>query len=109
LNGDLGYWSNGILYIVFAVATFVSPWFVINFGEKYPLILIIFVFLKLMFAYRITLLIGAGCYTLYIGANIHVTESFLFTASGIIGFGAALIWTAQGVSSFFIFHSPSPF
>eukprot|EP00026_Physarum_polycephalum_P007730 Phypoly_transcript_07795.p1 GENE.Phypoly_transcript_07795~~Phypoly_transcript_07795.p1 ORF type:complete len:431 (+),score=39.49 Phypoly_transcript_07795:56-1348(+) len=78
LNGNLGYWSNGILYIVFAVATFVSPWFVINFGEK------------------ITLLIGAACYTLYIGANIRVTEAFLFTASGIIGFGAALIWTAQG-------------
>jgi len=78
LNGKLGYWSLSVLYMVFAPANFISPYIVLLVGEK------------------VSLLIGAACYCVYIAANIVVTEPTLLGASAIIGFGAAILWTAQG-------------
>jgi MFS family permease len=64
--------------LVFAPANFISPYIVQLIGEKFSLIL------------------GALCYCIYVAANIKVTEPTLLGASAIIGFGAAVLWTAQG-------------
>jgi len=87
LNGDLGFWSLSVLYLVFAPANFISPYVVLLVGEK------------------VSLIIGAVCYCVYIAANIHVEKPLLLGASAIIGFGAAVLWTAQGSV---VIHSAPP-
>lgn len=78
VHGDMGFRSLSVLYCVFAPANFISPYVVQLVGEKFALI------------------IGAVCYCLYIAANIKVEEPILLGASAVIGFGAAVLWTAQG-------------
>jgi len=87
VHGDLGFRSLSVLYLVFAPANFISPYIVQLVGEK------------------IALIIGAVCYCVYIAANIKVTEPILLGASAIIGFGAAVLWTAQGSV---VIHSAPP-
>lgn len=87
VNGDLGFYSLSVLYSVFAPANFISPYVVTLFGEK------------------ISLMFGAVCYCLFIAANIKVEKATLLAASAIVGFGAAVLWTAQGST---VIHNAPP-
>jgi len=87
VHGDLGFRSLSILYLVFAPSNFISPYVVQLIGEKFALIF------------------GAACYCVYIAANIEVVVPLLLGASAIIGFGAAVLWTAQGSV---VLHSAPP-
>jgi MFS family permease len=78
LHGNLGFESLSILYFVFAFTNFISPYVVVLVGEK------------------VALLFGCVCYCVFIAANTKVIEPILLAASAIIGFGAAVLWTAQG-------------
>eukprot|EP01133_Synstelium_polycarpum_P015014 gene15014-17756_t len=78
LHGNLGFTSLSVLYAVLAVSNFISPLIVIKMGEKYALIL------------------GTLTYTAFIAANIKGTAVTLYIGSAIIGFGAAVLWTAEG-------------
>jgi hypothetical protein len=42
-------------------------------------------------------MLGAALYTLFIGANIYVIDWVLLPISFLMGIGAAILWTAQGV------------
>lgn len=73
-----GYTSLCIVYAVFSMANWVAPSIVSFFGPKMAMIL------------------GALTYSLFV-ANFLLPLSFgLYFVSVIIGFGAAVIWTAQG-------------
>eukprot|EP01111_Echinosteliopsis_oligospora_P010349 TRINITY_DN3202_c0_g1_i1.p1 TRINITY_DN3202_c0_g1~~TRINITY_DN3202_c0_g1_i1.p1 ORF type:complete len:425 (+),score=92.60 TRINITY_DN3202_c0_g1_i1:7-1281(+) len=78
VNKDIGSYSLGVLYVVFALSNFISP-FVVS-----------------LFGLRGALIIGAVCYTLYIAANMKVVFWIFMGASAINGFGASILWTAQG-------------
>jgi len=78
LHKDMGFVSLSVLYLVFSFSNFISPFVVIYFGEKTSLI------------------IGALAYCVYIASNIKVTLVTLICASAVIGWGAAVLWTAQG-------------
>lgn len=62
---------------------------------------------KLIFLYfpfvRVSLIIGGAAYTSYIAANIYPEPYILLPFSAVIGVGAAILWNAQGVKSFFHF------
>jgi len=76
-----------VLYLVFAFSNFISPFVVLKLGE------------------RGSLIVGALTYCLYIASNVKVTLITLITASAIIGWGASVLWTAQGSV---ITHSSPP-
>ena len=40
--------------------------------------------------------LGSGTYALYVAANIHENRYLLFASAAVMGFGAALLWVAQG-------------
>jgi len=73
-----GYTSLAIIYIVFACANWLAPSVVSVVGPKYSMV------------------IGGITYTLYLATFIHPLTWTLYTASVIIGIGAAIIWTGQG-------------
>lgn len=75
--GD-GYLSMSLLYAVFAMANFFSPSIVKICGHK------------------ASMFVSALSYLLYIVMYLFPTPAFMYTASIIIGIGAAVIWTAQG-------------
>jgi len=45
---------------------------------------------------RITMMIGAGAYNLYVGQLLYPQNWLLYTSSALVGIGAAVIWVAQG-------------
>ncbi|ORX64054.1 MFS general substrate transporter [Basidiobolus meristosporus CBS 931.73] len=53
------------------------------------------------FGIRLCLLFGGATYTIYAGSLLymqkHRAEAFVITASAILGIGAGILWTAQGV------------
>ena len=73
-----GYTSLAIIYSVFACANWLAPSVVSVIGPKY------------------SMMVGGLTYTLYLATFIHPYTWSLYTASVIIGFGAAIIWTGQG-------------
>jgi len=75
--GD-GYISMSLLYAVFAMANFFSPSIVKICGHK------------------ASMFVSALSYLLYIVMYLFPSPAFMYTASVIIGIGAAVIWTAQG-------------
>jgi len=79
LPGSLGYWSVACIYISFTLSSLLfSSAFVIATSTK------------------ISLAVGAFLYLGFIGANIYPMWITLVIAAVILGFGAAIIWTAQG-------------
>jgi hypothetical protein len=42
-------------------------------------------------------MLGATGYVLYIAANVYVLAPFFLLGAAFNGFGAAILWTAQGV------------
>jgi len=75
--GD-GFISMSIVYAVFALSNFTAPAIVKLFGHKG------------------TMFVSGLTYLIYIITFLNPTPTFLYTASMILGFGAAYIWTAQG-------------
>jgi len=86
LAGNLGRVSLGVLYVTVALMVFLAPAIVYTCREKW------------------TMLIGALCYVVYMASLIKIIEWAVLGASVIIGFGAAILWVAQG--SFLTLCSP---
>ena len=78
LNDSLGYNSLATLYVVFAFSSLFSAWAVRFLEEKASIFL------------------GGVAYELFIAANISPKEWTLLSSAGLLGIGAALIWTGQG-------------
>ncbi|GAM17354.1 hypothetical protein SAMD00019534_005290, partial [Acytostelium subglobosum LB1] len=78
INQTMGSDSLSILYACLSVSNFVSPLIVLKLGEKLSLIL------------------GTVTYVTYIAANIYTNAGILYPASALLGFGAAVLWTAEG-------------
>lgn len=85
VNGKVGFWSLALLYGAFSVANLFSAIVVFFLGE------------------RLSLMGGAALYTLFIGANIYVIDWVLLPISFLMGIGAAVLWTAQGVRALALF------
>ena len=75
-NGD-GFISLAIIYAVSAVFNWLAPAFMVFFGLK------------------ITMIMGAVTYALFIASFFLLRDALLYSASALLGIGAALIWTAQ--------------
>ncbi|XP_065066006.1 UNC93-like protein MFSD11 [Rhopilema esculentum] len=73
-----GYTSLSIIYAVFSVANFIAP----------PIVSVV--------GPRVALLLSGLTYCIFIGSLIYPFVWSLYLASVIVGFGAAVIWTAQG-------------
>ena len=69
----------GIVYGVGAAATFVSAWVVESMGPQ------------------LSLCVGSVSYVLFVAANIEYNEAALYASSALLGVGASVLWTAQGV------------
>jgi len=76
-QGD-GYTSLAVIYAVFAVCNWLAPSIISITGP------------------RITMIIGAVTYCLFIASFLVPKTWLLYLASCVIGFGAAIIWTGQG-------------
>eukprot|EP01084_Bolivina_argentea_P133820 236179_1 len=77
-NKTEGAISLAILYTCFTLANLVAPK-LINYCSN-----------------KIAMIIGGGTYAIYVAANIKVETYLLYPAAAIMGFGAALLWVAQG-------------
>ncbi|CAI4226221.1 unnamed protein product [Auanema sp. JU1783] len=73
-----GYYSLSIIYAVFTLANFVAA----------PLVEI----LKPKWA----MVIGGLCYAAFQAGFLWLNQTYLFISSGLLGFGAAILWTGQG-------------
>lgn len=72
------YTSLAIVYAVFATCNWLAPSYISVTGP------------------RVAILTGACCYILFIGSFLWPQNALLYSASCILGFGAALIWTGHG-------------
>ncbi|XP_046408837.1 UNC93-like protein MFSD11 [Ischnura elegans] len=73
-----GYTSLSVIYAVFAVCNWIAPSILSVTGPK------------------IAMLVGAVTYALFIMSFLIPRIWLLYTASAVMGFGAAIIWTGQG-------------
>lgn len=69
----------GILYAFFTFSNFAAAYIVARFGAKW------------------CLFFGSLTYVAFVGANIQFNMYVLYTFSALLGFGASVIWCAQGV------------
>ncbi|KAI5698755.1 hypothetical protein M8J75_011649 [Diaphorina citri] len=76
-TGD-GYISLAVLYAVFAVCNWGAPSFISITGP------------------RVAMVIGSLCYGFFIASFLVPSTVLLYIASGVVGFGAAILWAAQG-------------
>lgn len=76
-TGD-GFTSLAIVYAVFSIANWFAPPVVSKIGPRF------------------TLLLGGVCYACFIAQLIYPNNYLLYCASALVGFGAAMIWVAQG-------------
>ncbi|XP_047365226.1 UNC93-like protein MFSD11 [Vespa velutina] len=72
------YTSLAILYAVFATCNWLAPSYILLTGP------------------RIAIVTGCCCYVLFIASFLWPHPAFLYTASAILGVGAAFIWTGHG-------------
>lgn len=73
-----GFWSLILIYFSLTISNFFSGFIVSRFGTKKCLIF------------------GALFYSLFIFSLISRNIFFIYSASVLLGFGAAILWTAQG-------------
>ena len=73
-----GYTSLAIIYTVFATCNWLAPSYISVTGP------------------RISILTGAVCYVFFIATFLWPQTVLLYTASAVIGVGAALMWTGHG-------------
>lgn len=76
-TGD-GYTSLAIIYAALAACNWLAPSFISMSGP------------------RTAIVVGSCCYVLFIVSFLFPSAVFLYTASGILGFGGSLIWTGHG-------------
>ncbi|KAJ6228808.1 et translation product-related [Anaeramoeba flamelloides] len=77
LNGDLGFYCLSLLFLAYALAQlFVAP--VVKFIGP-----------------RVSMLIGALCYSLFVLAQLKLVKWLIYTVSALAGVGGALLWTGQ--------------
>lgn len=79
VNWNLGNVSLAVLYGSVAITVFTAPWLVRNLGTKGAMVL------------------GAACYVAYEVSLIWLVPWVVLLMSVVIGFGAAILWTALGV------------
>ncbi|KAJ3433075.1 et translation product-related [Anaeramoeba flamelloides] len=78
IHGSYGYRSLALLYSVFGFSNLFIPPVVIKIGAK------------------LSMVIGAIFYVLYIISNIWFVPFFYYLASGLLGLGASLLWSGNG-------------
>ncbi|VDO93310.1 unnamed protein product [Heligmosomoides polygyrus] len=78
MNKHAGYYSLSIIYAVFTVSNMVAAPFVAVLTPKW------------------SMMIGVLCYAVFQAGFLYLNEIYLYISSGIIGFGAAILWTGQG-------------
>lgn len=76
---DEGSTALGILYAFFTFSNFAAAYIVARFGAKW------------------CLFFGSLTYVAFVGANIEFNMYVLYTFSALLGFGASVLWCAQGV------------
>eukprot|EP00164_Ancoracysta_twista_P005353 GFYU01007322.1.p1 GENE.GFYU01007322.1~~GFYU01007322.1.p1 ORF type:complete len:437 (+),score=106.17 GFYU01007322.1:55-1365(+) len=79
INKDWGYWYQSTLYLAFSLATLVAPPLCSYLGPRGSLVL------------------GGCTYLGVIIGNISPTPYALLPLNALLGFGAAILWTGQGV------------
>ncbi|KJE89418.1 hypothetical protein CAOG_00889 [Capsaspora owczarzaki ATCC 30864] len=78
LPGNLGNVSLAVLYCTVAASVFSAPFIVARFGE------------------RKTMVFGAACYVVFMISLIEIVYGVVVFCSMIIGFGAGILWVAEG-------------
>jgi len=78
LNKNLGLQSLATLYFCFAFSNFFANTVVKKLGE------------------RISLTLGGFCYVSFLAAHLYPQPYTLIPTAALLGFGAAILWTAQG-------------
>ena len=78
LQQNLGYYTLCIIYGMLAISNWLAPSIIVLLGS------------------RLTMIISAALYTLYIASLIYPNVWTILVASVFIGFGAGTLWTAQG-------------
>lgn len=79
-SASVGSTTLGILYSTFTLSNLLSSSIVSLLGAK------------------ISLLLGASAYVLFVASNIQPVEWTQYVAGAVLGFGASLLWTAQGAA-----------
>ncbi|CAJ0609231.1 unnamed protein product [Cylicocyclus nassatus] len=78
ITENSGYYSLAIIYLVFTVCNLIAPPIISVLGAKWAQVL------------------GAACYTSFMVVFLVVNSWLLYIFSAVLGFGAAVIWTANG-------------
>mmetsp|Transcript_4255 Transcript_4255/g.11895 ORF Transcript_4255/g.11895 Transcript_4255/m.11895 type:complete len:479 (+) Transcript_4255:50-1486(+) len=79
VNAKVGLVSLGVLYLSFSLSSIlVANTLASKLGTRWSLVL------------------GSACYVFFIGANVKVIPPVLIVTSALTGFGASILWTAQG-------------
>eukprot|EP00051_Salpingoeca_urceolata_P020113 m.299280 g.299280 ORF g.299280 m.299280 type:complete len:514 (-) comp19546_c0_seq7:279-1820(-) len=78
-HGDLGFLSASVIYGVFSVSTLISPHVVTYLGP------------------RLAMCVSGLTYVIFIFSFVFPSLATILAASAILGVGAAVLWTAQGV------------
>ena len=78
LQQNLGYYTLCIIYGMLAISNWLAPSIIVLLGN------------------RLTMIISALLYTLYIASLIYPNVWTILVASVFVGFGAGTLWTAQG-------------
>ncbi|CAI5455750.1 unnamed protein product [Caenorhabditis angaria] len=73
-----GYYSLSIVYFVFTMSNLIVPTLVKKLGTKWSQVC------------------GAFCYLIFMLTFLRLSVSLLYFGSGVLGFGAALLWTGNG-------------
>ncbi|CAJ0572288.1 unnamed protein product, partial [Mesorhabditis spiculigera] len=79
LDKNAGFYSSSIIFGTYTLGNFIAAPCVDFLGAKWALSL------------------AAVIYTIFVAGFLHLNEIFYYASSGCVGFGAALLWTAQGV------------
>jgi hypothetical protein len=72
-----GFYSLSIIYATFTAFSWIAPSVMVVLGLK------------------ITMFVGAVIYALFVATFFQLNNGLLYSASALLGLGAALIWTAQ--------------
>ncbi|RCN53704.1 hypothetical protein ANCCAN_00198 [Ancylostoma caninum] len=78
ITSNSGYYSLAIIYFVFTICNLIAPPIISVLGSKWAQVL------------------GAICYTSFMIQFLFVNYWLLYVFSAVLGFGAAVIWTANG-------------
>ncbi|PAV65932.1 hypothetical protein WR25_08792 isoform B [Diploscapter pachys] len=78
ITENSGYYSLSIIYFVFTLSNLAVPPIIRRLGNKWSQV------------------VGAICYLSFMVTFLHLNAGLLYLGSAILGFGAAMLWTANG-------------